>query len=30
MSFSFVTAAAKHLSMVEIDYLNSNQHEFNG
>lgn len=30
MRFSFVTAAAKHLSMVEIDKLSSNQHEFNG
>ena len=30
MTFSFITAAAKHLSMVEIDCFRSNQHEFNG
>lgn len=30
MSFSFITAAAKHLSLVEISSWNSNQHEFNG
>lgn len=30
MTFSFVTAAAKHLSAVEIDSWSSNQHEFNG
>lgn len=30
MGYSFITAAAKHLSTVEIDALSSNQHEFNG
>lgn len=30
MGYSFITAAAKHLSMVEIDSWSSNQHEFNG
>lgn len=30
MLYSFVTAAAKHLSSVEIDRWSSNQHEFNG
>lgn len=30
MGYSFITAAAKHLSTVEIDSLHSNQHEFNG
>ncbi|WP_353095729.1 hypothetical protein [Tissierella praeacuta] len=30
MGYSFITAAAKHLSMVEIDNWSSNQHEFNG
>lgn len=30
MKFSFIKAAAKHLSLVEIDSWSSNQHEFNG
>lgn len=30
MGYSFITAGAKHLSMVEIDSWSSNQHEFNG
>lgn len=30
MRYSFITAAAKHLSLVEIDAWASNQHEFNG
>lgn len=30
MAYSFITAGAKHLSMVEIDSWSSNQHEFNG
>lgn len=30
MHFNFITAAAKHLSSVEIDAWQSNQHEFNG
>jgi len=30
MPFAFATAAAKHLSSVEINNWNSNQHEFNG